>query len=71
MSINNIASIQRIEMKGGSDHFPVLAEIEVFSNPRMNKTYRMKKINRHPTKDQTIELFKIEWPLINTENNLS
>ena len=70
-STNNITSIERIEMKGRSDHFPVLAEIEVSSNPRMNKAYRMKKINRHPTKEQTIELFKTGWPLINTKNNLS
>ena len=41
MSTNNIISIERIEMKEGSYHFPLLAEIEVFSNPRMNKTYRM------------------------------
>ena len=65
MSTNNITSIERIEMKGGSNHFPVLVEIEVFSNPRM------KKINRHPAKEQTIELFKTRWLLINTKNNLS
>ena len=71
MFTNNITSIERIEMKGGSNFFPVLVEIEVFSNPRMNKTYRMKEINRHPAKEQNIELFKTRWPLINTKNNLS
>ena len=65
MSTNNITSIERIEIKGRSDHFPVLAEIEVFSN------LRMKKINRHPRKEQTIELFKTGWPLYKTKNNLS
>ena len=34
------------------DHFLVLAEIEVVNNPRMNKTYRMKKLNRHPTNER-------------------
>ena len=32
MSTDNIKNIRRIEQKGGSDHYPILAEIEISNN---------------------------------------
>ena len=53
MSTNNITNIEIIEMKGGSDNFPVLAEIEVINNPKMNK------ISRHSLK-KLLNYFKLD-----------
>ena len=70
MSTDNIKNIRRIEQKGGSDHYPILAEIEISNNWRTNKTYKLTRINRNPTREQITELFKTGWPLQECKNKL-
>ena len=53
MSMNNITSIEKIKMKGESDHFPALADIEVVNNPRMNKKIQNKIIKKKNIKQKS------------------
>lgn len=61
-SNSKIKDFSRLEWRGGSDHFPILARV----HPRIMKIKKVFKrfiINRDPTHDEVNQLIRAGWPL--------
>jgi hypothetical protein len=56
--------IERLEEKGGSDHFPILGSVNFGLDVKLRKIYFRTKIVRNPTNDDILSLLSDGlWPL--------